>query len=60
MQVAKWLLDPVCRGIFASSTRSLSMKSCFGAIHEAEQKHRSVIWGQMRTKKCKHMIDVIF
>ncbi|XP_045184035.1 protoporphyrinogen oxidase-like [Mercenaria mercenaria] len=43
--LAKYAIDPLCRGIFAGDCRKLSVKSCFPILHSAEEKHGSVIKG---------------
>lgn len=43
--VAKYAVDPFCRGIFAGDCRKLSIKSCFSPLYLAEKKHGSVIKG---------------
>ena len=43
--LANYLVDPMCRGIFAGDCRKLSVKSCFPLLHSAEEKHGSVLKG---------------
>ncbi|XP_006038252.1 protoporphyrinogen oxidase, partial [Alligator sinensis] len=38
-------IDSLCRGVFAGDCRALSLRSCFPALFEAEQRHRSVLLG---------------
>lgn len=45
--VAKFMADPLCRGITAGDARKLSVKSLFPQIYEAERSHGSVIKGIM-------------
>ena len=47
MQVAHWLINPMCRGIFAGDSKRLSLKSCFPLLHGYEQKHGSIIKGML-------------
>ena len=47
-QVADYLVDPLCRGVFASSPKSLSLRSCFPLFHQYESKYGSVIMGLLR------------
>ncbi|XP_072166347.1 protoporphyrinogen oxidase-like [Diadema setosum] len=49
-EVAEFLADPFCRGIFAGNSRELSMKACFPALFDAERKYGSIILGSMRSK----------
>lgn len=48
-EVAELVFDPLCRGIVASDSKILSVKSVFPSLFEAEQKHRSVIKGQLKS-----------
>jgi oxygen-dependent protoporphyrinogen oxidase len=49
-EIADYVIDPMCRGIFAGSARNLSMHSAFPAIHQYETSHGSIIRGAMMTK----------
>ena len=51
LQIAEWLIDPLCRGIYAGSSHSLSVKSCFPAFYDYEQKHGSLIRGALFSKQ---------
>ncbi|XP_061462163.1 protoporphyrinogen oxidase [Rhineura floridana] len=44
-ELADILVDSLCRGVFAGDCRTLSMRSCFPAVFQAERMHRSVIVG---------------
>ncbi|XP_060113128.1 protoporphyrinogen oxidase [Heteronotia binoei] len=44
-QLADIVIDCLCRGVFAGDCRTLSMRSCFPVLFQAEQTHRSVILG---------------
>uniref|UniRef100_A0A8C0JAA4 Protoporphyrinogen oxidase n=1 Tax=Chelonoidis abingdonii TaxID=106734 RepID=A0A8C0JAA4_CHEAB len=44
-ELADIAIDSLCRGVFAGDCRALSMRSCFPALFEAEQRWRSVILG---------------
>uniref|UniRef100_A0A8C3SJP3 Protoporphyrinogen oxidase n=1 Tax=Chelydra serpentina TaxID=8475 RepID=A0A8C3SJP3_CHESE len=44
-ELADIAIDSLCRGVFAGDCRALSMRSCFPALFEAEQRQRSVILG---------------
>ena len=50
LQIADYVIDPMCRGIFAGSARNLSMRSAFPAIHQYESNHGSIIRGALMTK----------
>ena len=54
-QVADYLVDPLCRGVFASSPRHLSLRSCFPQFHKYEAQFGSVTWGLLSEKEGKHM-----
>lgn len=45
------MIDPLCRGIYAGSSRSLSVKSCFPAFYDYELKHGSLIKGALFSKR---------
>lgn len=38
-------MDSLCRGVFAGSSRELSVRSCFPSLFQAERTHRSVLLG---------------
>ncbi|OQR84849.1 protoporphyrinogen oxidase [Achlya hypogyna] len=42
-RIAEALLDPMASGIFAGNIRQLSVRSCFGLLHEKEKQHGSVV-----------------
>ncbi|KAK1329548.1 hypothetical protein QTO34_011753 [Cnephaeus nilssonii] len=44
-QVAALAADSLCRGVFAGSSRELSVRSCFPSLFQAERAHRSVLLG---------------
>ncbi|XP_054443840.1 protoporphyrinogen oxidase isoform X3 [Pteronotus mesoamericanus] len=44
-EVASLAMDSLCRGVFAGSSRELSVRSCFPSLFQAEQTHRSVLLG---------------
>uniref|UniRef100_A0A6J0TZR5 Protoporphyrinogen oxidase n=2 Tax=Pogona vitticeps TaxID=103695 RepID=A0A6J0TZR5_9SAUR len=44
-ELADIVIDSLCRGVFAGDCRALSVRSCFPALFQAEQKHRSVLVG---------------
>ncbi|XP_078379655.1 protoporphyrinogen oxidase-like [Oculina patagonica] len=50
-EVAEYLSDPLCRGIFAGDTRVLSLKSCFPPVHQYENQHGSVVKGVLFTRE---------
>ena len=50
-QVADYLIDPLCRGVFASSPKSLSLRSCFPQFHQYETQYGSVIRGVISEKE---------
>ncbi|KAG8200478.1 hypothetical protein JTE90_000558 [Oedothorax gibbosus] len=47
-EVARKVLDPMCRGISAGDARELSIRSMFPGMYESEVKHGSVIKGSIR------------
>ncbi|NWI71403.1 PPOX oxidase, partial [Todus mexicanus] len=44
-EVADIAVDSLCRGVFAGDCRTLSIRSCFPALFEAERRRRSVLLG---------------
>ncbi|NWH66441.1 PPOX oxidase, partial [Geococcyx californianus] len=44
-EAADIALDSLCRGVFAGDCRALSVRSCFPALFEAEQRRGSVLLG---------------
>ncbi|XP_075464023.1 protoporphyrinogen oxidase [Ascaphus truei] len=46
-ELADIAIDSVCRGVFAGDCRSLSLRSCFPVLYQAERSRRSVILGMM-------------
>ena len=50
-EVAKYLFDPMCRGIAAGDSKKLSLKSTFPPIYQAEREKGSVIRGMLTSKK---------
>jgi len=51
VQVAKFLADPLCRGVFAGDSRVLSMRSCFPILYDLEKEFTSVIIGSLLQKR---------
>ncbi|GFQ75788.1 protoporphyrinogen oxidase [Trichonephila clavata] len=52
-EIAKYICDPMCRGITAGNARELSIRSTFPSIYEAEKKHGSVVKGFLSEKRSK-------
>ncbi|KAJ7384259.1 hypothetical protein OS493_022891 [Desmophyllum pertusum] len=50
-EVAEYISDPLCRGIFAGDTRLLSLKSCFPPVYQYENQHGSIVKGVLFTKE---------
>ncbi|XP_037005825.2 protoporphyrinogen oxidase isoform X4 [Artibeus jamaicensis] len=44
-EVAALAMDSLCRGVFAGSSRELSVRSCFPSLFQAERTHGSVLLG---------------
>ncbi|XP_053560461.1 protoporphyrinogen oxidase [Bombina bombina] len=44
-ELADIVIDSLCRGVFAGDSRSLSLRSCFPFLYQAERRKRSVILG---------------
>lgn len=47
VQLADIAVDSLCRGVFAGDCRKLSVRSCFPAFHNVEQRRRSLILGML-------------
>jgi oxygen-dependent protoporphyrinogen oxidase len=56
-EIAKWLIDPMCRGIYAGSSKELSIKSCFPLLHNYETNHGSILKGIMFGNPSKSGVD---
>lgn len=56
VQIADYVIDPMCRGIFAGSAHNLSMRSAFPVIHQYETTHGSIIRGALLTNSGKTTI----
>ena len=50
-QVADYLINPMCRGIYGGSSAELSIKSCFPQLFEYEKNHGSILRGMLLGKK---------
>ena len=50
-QIADYLFDPMCRGIFAGRSDQLSVRSCFPQLYECERDSGSVVRGMLFGKK---------
>jgi len=51
VQVAKYLANPLCRGVYAGDSSVLSMRSCFPIFYNLEQNFTSIIIGSLLQKK---------
>jgi len=59
--LANYVMNPLCRGIFAGDSRQLSMRSCFAAPFNLAKEHGSVVRGMMgavRKKRSSHKEDL--
>ncbi|XP_001633012.2 protoporphyrinogen oxidase [Nematostella vectensis] len=52
-EVAEYIGDPVCRGIFAGDARALSLRAVFPAVYEMEKNYGSVVKGALLGKSVK-------
>ncbi|MBE3553474.1 MAG: protoporphyrinogen oxidase [Thermicanus sp.] len=50
-EVLYQIAEPLLAGIYAGDTHSLSLQATFPQFQEMEKKHRSLIFGMMRSKK---------
>ncbi|XP_072049287.1 protoporphyrinogen oxidase-like [Amphiura filiformis] len=44
-EVTEYMVDAMCRGIYAGDARELSVRSCFPLLHKYEQQHGGIIKG---------------
>ncbi|KAK4329611.1 hypothetical protein Pmani_000014 [Petrolisthes manimaculis] len=51
LEVAKYAIDPLARGVFAGNARDLSVTSLAKRLHVVEQKHGSVLKGLLKDRK---------
>lgn len=51
IQLADYLIDPLCRGVFAGDAKTLSLRSCFPLLYNYEKEHGSLVKGALRAKK---------
>lgn len=49
-EIADYIIDPMCRGIFAGDIKKLSVKSCLPPIYNLEQTSGSVVKGTLLAK----------
>ncbi len=45
--MTNYLVDPLCRGVYASSAKTLSVRSCFPQLVELESKYGSLVKGML-------------
>lgn len=45
--IAKFAADPLCRGVFAGDSKTLSMRSCFPIFYNFEKNYGSIVLGSM-------------
>ena len=50
-QLADYLIDPLCRGVFAGDAKTLSLRSCFPLLYNYEKEHGSLVKGALRSKE---------
>ncbi|XP_032833122.1 protoporphyrinogen oxidase [Petromyzon marinus] len=50
-ELADWLLDPLCRGVFAGDSRRLSVRCCFPALYRAVALHGSIVGGSLLSRE---------
>lgn len=48
--MAKYIIDPMCRGICAGDAKEISVRSLLPVMYNAEKKHGSVIKGMLKSK----------
>ncbi|XP_070551894.1 protoporphyrinogen oxidase-like [Ptychodera flava] len=50
-ELADYVIDPLCIGVFAGDARQLSAKSCFPVIFNPARQHGSIVKGELFGKK---------
>ena len=45
LQIADYIIDPMCRGIFAGDIKKLSVKSCLPMVYNLEENSGSIVKG---------------
>lgn len=50
-KIADYLIDPMCRGIFAGDIRKLSLKSCLPMLYNLEKDSGSIVKGMLFAKR---------
>lgn len=56
-EVAKYAIDPMCRGIFAGNAKELSVHCIARRLHDMEQKHGTVLLGLLKDRKNAAKLD---
>lgn len=46
--LANYVMNPLCRGVFAGKSSELSFKSCFGAPFDVAKQHGSIVRGLLK------------
>lgn len=57
LEVAKYAVDPLARGIFAGNARDLSVTAIAGRMHKVEQKYGSALVGMLLDRKNSEKSD---
>nr|QIA61821.1 protoporphyrinogen oxidase [Halichondria panicea]QIZ30884.1 protoporphyrinogen oxidase [Halichondria panicea] len=57
-EVTQYLVDPLCRGVYASSAKTLSVRSCFPQLVELESKYGSLVKGMLLDRLNKDATEV--
>lgn len=52
-EIAKYAIDPLCRGIYSGSSQQLSVKACFPQLLKWEQQYHSIVKGALLAPKKK-------
>ena len=56
-QLADIAIDSLCRGVFAGDCRTLSVRSCFPVLFNAEQKRGSLTLGFLLGSGTPHFLS---
>lgn len=60
-EMAEYMSDPMCKGIFGGDARKLSLRTCFPMLMDYEHNHGSIIKGAIFTKspKIEETCDIV-
>lgn len=57
-EVAKYVFDPMCRGIAAGDSKEISIRSMFRSLYDAEKDHGSVLKGLVKQTQSRSLTHI--